>query len=85
MLEEADAAQARELLRHLYAHVEEISEKLEAAEWKARETQRRGENLARRESATLRRELYHVHRLIDGLHGRFPGTRPQRRWQTRTA
>ena len=84
MLEDADSAQARELLRHLYVHVEEISVRLEAAECKARQ-QGRGENLARRESANLRRELYDVHRLIDGLHGRFPVTRPQRRWQTVTA
>lgn len=78
--EDADTAQARELLQSLYAHVDEISDKLEAAEQKTVRAQGRRENLVRREAASLRRELYETHRLIDGLHRRFPITSPERRW-----
>ena len=85
MVEDADTAQARELLHTLYAHVDEISDKLEAAERKSRRAHGRGGSLVRREAAGLRRELYETHRLIDGLHGRFPVTRPQRGWDGNTA
>ena len=34
--------------------------------------------VARRRVAGLRHELYEAHRLIDGLHRRFPDTRPRR-------
>jgi hypothetical protein len=85
VVEDADTAQARELLQTLYAHVDEISDKLEAAELKSLRTHGRSESLMRREAANLRRELYETHRLIDGLHGRFPATRPQRRWDGHTA
>jgi hypothetical protein len=84
VVEDADTAQARELLHTLYAHVDEISEKLEAAERKCLRAHGRSESLVRREAAGLRRELYETHRLIDGLHGRFPATRSQRRWDGHT-
>jgi hypothetical protein len=79
MVEDANTAQARELLDSLYTHVEEISEKLEAAEEKGERAHGRSGSVVRRQAASLRRELYEAHRLIDGLHGRFPATRPPRR------
>lgn len=78
MVEDADTAQARELLQSLYAQVDEISEKLEAFESRRRQAHGRRESVVRRQAAGLRRELYEAHRLIDGIHGRFPGTRPPR-------
>ena len=83
--EDADTAQARELLQTLYAHVDEVSDKLEAAEQKTLRAHGRSESLVRREAASLRRELYETHRLIDGLHRRFPATRPPRRWPSHPA
>ncbi|MBV9091041.1 MAG: hypothetical protein JO044_14245 [Mycobacteriaceae bacterium] len=85
MVEDADTAQARQLLHSLYARVDEISEKLEAAEEKTRRTGGRSESVVRRQAASLRRELYEAHRLIDGIHGRFPVTRPPRRWESHAA
>ena len=85
MGDDADTAQARELLHCLYMQVEEISQKLEAAEEKSLYANTRIQVLARREAASLRRELYEAHRLIDGLHRRFPATRPPRRWPSHPA
>jgi hypothetical protein len=85
MREDADTAQARELLHCLYMQVDEISQKLEAAEEKSRHTNARNQVFARREAASLRQELYEAHRLIDGLHHRFPATRPPRRWPSHPA
>jgi predicted RNase H-like nuclease (RuvC/YqgF family) len=85
MREDADTAQARELLHFLHAQVEEISQKLEAAENRTRQRHGRTQSFARREAASLRRELYEAHRLIDGLHNRFPATRPPRRWPAHPA
>lgn len=77
--EDADTAQARELLHALYAHVDDVSDRLEAVERKSVRAHGRSESVVRREAAGLRRELYETHRLIDGLHRRFPVTRPDRR------
>ena len=85
MREDADTAQARELLHCLDRQVEEISQKLEAAEAKSRRINARSQVFARREAASLREELYEAHRLIDGLHRRFPATRPPRRWPSHPA
>ena len=85
MREDADTAQARELLHCLHTQVEEISQRLEAAEDKRRRATARRRVFSRREAANLRRELYEAHRLIDGLHRRFPATRPPRRWPSHPA
>ena len=76
MVEDAGAAQARALLRELCEQVAEISHKLEAAERRGARTSIRGATHDRRHRSTLRRELYEAHRLIDGLHRRFPETLP---------
>jgi hypothetical protein len=77
MVEDAGAAQARALLRELCEQVAEISHKLEAAERRGARTSIRGATHDRRHRSTLRRELYEAHRLIDGLHRRFPETLPR--------
>jgi hypothetical protein len=77
MTEDAGAAQARALLRELGEHVAEISHKLEAAELRASRTSIRGATHDRRHRSSLRRELYEAHRLIDGLHRRYPETLPR--------
>ena len=74
MVEDAGAAQARALLRELCEQVADISHKLEAAERRGARTSVRGATHDRRHRSTLRRELYEAHRLIDGLHRRFPET-----------
>jgi hypothetical protein len=74
MSEDAGAAQARALLRELGEHVAEISHKLEAAELRGSRTSIRGATHDRKHRSTLRRELYEAHRLIDGLHRRYPET-----------
>jgi hypothetical protein len=80
MREDANTAQARVLLGSLYAQVDDISRKLEAAEERCRQRDARGQGWVRKEATSLRRELYEAHRLIDRLHNRFPATRPPRRW-----
>jgi hypothetical protein len=78
VIDDADTAQARELLQSLHAHVDEISAKVESAEGRTRRVQGHAAVVARRRVASLRHELYEAHRLIDGLHRRFPDTRPRR-------
>jgi hypothetical protein len=74
MAENTGAAQARELLGALHEHVAEISQKIEKAECRGRRASIRGATHDRRLQSSLRRELYEAHRLIDGLHRRFPET-----------
>lgn len=78
VIDDADIAQARELLQSLNAHVDEISKKVESAEIRTRRVQGHAAIVARRRVASLRHELYEAHRLIDGLHRRFPDARPRR-------
>jgi hypothetical protein len=84
VIDDADTAQARELLQSLHAHVDEISKKVESAEGRTRRVQGHAAVVARRRVASLRHELYEAHRLIDGLHRRFPDTRPRRAAGLRT-
>jgi predicted nucleic acid-binding Zn-ribbon protein len=80
MVDDADIEQARELLRALYEQVEDISRKIEAAENRhRRSTYTRGAIHDQRLATSLRRDLYEAHRLIDGLHRRFPETLPAHR------
>jgi hypothetical protein len=75
MGDEMGAAQARALLKELFEQVADISRKLERAELRGHRTSARGAVHDRRLQSELRRELYEAHRLIDGLHRRFPTTR----------
>jgi hypothetical protein len=77
-MDDAGTAQARALLAELFDHVAEISHKIEIVEHHRRSSAR-GASLDRRQHSELRRELYEVHRLIDGLHRRFPQTDPRTR------
>ena len=79
MEDEAGYAQALALLRELNGHVVEISHKLEAAESRSRRARARGNTRKDPIAGILRRELYEAHRLIDGLHKRYPQTAPQTR------
>lgn len=76
MVENPGAAQARLLLDALHEQVAEISEKLQTAERTSRNLRSRGTASDQRRVAELRRDLYEAHRLIDGLHRRFPEVRP---------
>ncbi len=75
MVEDTGAAQARALLRALHDHVAEITEKIEVAETRGHRASIRGAAQDRRQHSALRRDLYEAHRLIDGLHRRFPELR----------
>ncbi|MCW2687251.1 MAG: hypothetical protein JWR37_2141 [Mycobacterium sp.] len=72
MVDNAGPAQARSLLGALHEQVAEISEKLETAERRDGRPSIRGAAHDRRHAASLRRDLYEAHRLIDGLHRSFP-------------
>jgi hypothetical protein len=61
-----DVAQAAQLHAELWRHVEELSQRLERAEHRAR----RPREL--RHCHALRAELYETHHLIDALNRRFP-------------
>lgn len=89
MVDDAGVLQARVLLKTLTEQVEDISRKLEIVEHRHRHrrTSARGAMLDRRQVAGLRQELYEAHRLIDGLHRRFPATNEravQRQTSSRT-
>jgi len=75
VIDDADTAQARELLQSLHTHVDEISRKVESPKSRTRRVQGHAAVVARRRVASLRHELYEAHRLIDGLHRRFPDAR----------
>jgi len=52
-----------------------VSHELERVEEECnRRTSTRGAALQRRQRAELRRDIYEAHRLIDGIHRRFPQT-----------
>jgi hypothetical protein len=78
MVEDASTAQARQMLGSLEAYLVQISGKLERVEaqddLRDRRVSTRGATLHRRQRADLRREFYEAHRLIDGIHRRFPQT-----------
>jgi hypothetical protein len=70
--EDAGSAQAVALLRELQGHVAGLSHKLEAAEARSRRARARGNTRKDPVTSTLRRDLHEAHRLIDGLHRRYP-------------
>jgi hypothetical protein len=74
MRDDAEAAQARALLEELRLHVEKVSRKIEIVERRDRRGSARGIAHVHRQRSELRRELYEAHRLIDGLHRRYPET-----------
>ncbi|OBC02795.1 hypothetical protein A5784_01695 [Mycobacterium sp. 852013-50091_SCH5140682] len=74
-VDDANTAQARVLLAALWEQVNDTSSKLEAAERRLARAHAGVSSHHRRAAADLRHELYHTHRLIDGLHRRFPSTR----------
>jgi Mg2+ and Co2+ transporter CorA len=74
MPENADLAQAQMLMRLLQDEINEVSDKIEAAERRARQPHQYGHGQLVRSIAQLRRQLYEAHRLVDGLHRRFPAT-----------
>ncbi len=67
-------SQARQFLAALYDQVAEISHKLEVVDARNRRARARGTARVDPRAGDLRRELYEAHRLIDGLHRRFPET-----------
>lgn len=71
--------QARQLLVALYDQVADISRKLETVDARNRRARARGNLRMDPRAGDLRRELYEAHRLIDGLHRRFPETSPHTR------
>jgi hypothetical protein len=79
VLEDVGSAQARKLLGELYGHVAEVSRKLEAADERNQRARARGTTRKDPVANILRRDLYETHRLIDGLHRRFPETAPPSR------
>jgi predicted nucleic acid-binding Zn-ribbon protein len=79
MVENPGAAQARLLLGALHEQVAAISHKIEKAERRDHRTSTRGAVHDRRQQSELRRDLYEAHRLIDGLHHRYPETLAARR------
>lgn len=79
MIDQPAVAQARALLKEMHDQVAAISTKIDMAERRDRRTSTRGALLDRRLMSELRRDLYEAHRLIDGLHRRYPETDPNRR------
>ncbi|CAN5247781.1 hypothetical protein BH09ACT8_BH09ACT8_23350 [soil metagenome] len=76
MVENPAVAQAFLLLAALHEQVSDISDKLQAAERNSRNLRSRGAAVDQRRALQLRKDLYEAHRLIDGLHRRFPDVRP---------
>ncbi|KAA0101051.1 hypothetical protein CIW49_05960 [Mycolicibacterium sp. P1-18] len=76
MTDDVEAAQARALLEELRVQVEKVSRKIEIIERRNQRRSARGIAHVHRQRSELRRDLYEAHRLIDGLHRRYPQTRP---------
>jgi hypothetical protein len=76
MIEDAGCAQALALLHELYEQVDNVSRRIEIAERQGCRASIRGAAQDRRHHSALRGELYEVHRLIDGLHRRYPQAAP---------
>jgi len=74
MLDDAEALQARTLLKELRDQVEKVSRKLEIVEQRNQRRSARGIAHVHRQQSELRRELLEAHRLMDGLHRRYPET-----------
>jgi len=72
MGEDPGAAQARELLREMNGQLADISHRLDKVQRRHQRRSARGAMLDRRQVSSLNRELHEAHRLIDGLHRRFP-------------
>jgi hypothetical protein len=78
-VDETGVAQARELLAALHEQVKEISHKLETIETRGFRVSARSASHNERVRRELRRDVYEAHHHIDGIHRRFPATRPERR------
>lgn len=74
MLDDVEALQARTLLKELRAQVEKASRQLEIVEQRNQRRSARGTAHVHRQQSELRRELREAHRLMDGLHRRYPET-----------
>ncbi|MUM21379.1 hypothetical protein FZI91_06625 [Mycobacterium sp. CBMA271] len=81
VIEDASVAQARTLLTSLYEHVSEVSQTMAKTEHLIRHTPTTSTTHRhhRIRAATMRKDLYEAHRLIDGLHHRYPATRDARK------
>ncbi|UEA26505.1 hypothetical protein [Mycobacteroides abscessus] len=77
MTEDRSVAQARVLLTSLYESVDELSLSIAKAEQRLRHTpcQVASARHQRKRVSALRKDLHEAHRLIDGLHRRFPASR----------
>ena len=74
MSDDAEALQARTLLNELRDQVEKVSRKLEIVEQRNKRRSARGIAHVHRQQSELRRELREAHRLMAGLHHRYPET-----------
>lgn len=72
--EDAGGAQARMLVGLLRDEITEISDKLKAPDSDVHRRTEHGHHQRVRRAAVLRRQFYEAHRLLDGLHRRFPET-----------
>lgn len=75
MGEDAETEQAEALLSELRKRAAATAHHLERAESRRVRTSAHGKAFDRRLKSALRNELSEVHRLIDGLHRRYPQTR----------
>ena len=80
MVDDFGAAQARALLSELNSQVENISRKIDIVGRRQRRAASvRGAAHNHRQRSELRCALYEAHRLVDGLHRRYPETLPAQR------
>lgn len=77
MAENVGTEQARKLLAELHSHLADISLKLDAADQRNQRSRARGNPRKDPIASVLRREFHETHRLIDGIHRRFPQTAQQ--------
>lgn len=77
VIEDPSVAQARVLLASLYQHIDALTQSMAKVEQRLRHTPQHTASWRhlRQRLAAMRKELLEAHRMIDGLHRRFPASR----------
>lgn len=80
VIEDPSVAQARVLLTSLDEHIDTLTQSIGKVEHRLRHTPQHTASWRhlRQRMAAMRKDLHEAHRMVDGLHRRFPASRAVR-------